>query len=83
MVTSWPEGFPGLGTSASRLGARITRMRGGTLKVNVYPRGKLIKSSDIFTAVANGSVDMYHSIEHYWHKVKTVIRKQIIYKRRV
>ena len=44
MVTSWPKNFPGLGTSASRLGARITTKSGGTLKVNVYPRGSLVKS---------------------------------------
>ena len=66
MVTSWPKNFPGLGTSASRLGARITKMSGGTLKVNVYPRGSLVKSPDLFSAVADGVADMYHAIEHYW-----------------
>ena len=65
MVTSWPKDFPGLGTSASSLGARITKLSGGTLKVNVYPRGSLVKSQDLYTAVGDGLVDMYHSIEHY------------------
>ena len=68
MVTSWPKDFPGLGTSATRLGARITSMSGGKLRINVYERGSFIESSDLFTAVSNGEADMYHSIEYYWHR---------------
>mgnify|MGYP000007858896 CR=1 FL=1 len=68
MVTSWPENFPGIGTSASMLGARTTTMSGGTLKVNVYPRGSLVKSPDLCSAVADGVADMNHAIEHYWEE---------------
>ena len=50
MVTSWPKNFPGLGTSAARLGARISSMSDGKLRVNVYERGSLFQSSDLFRA---------------------------------
>jgi len=36
MVTSWPKGFPGVGTSAERLGRSITALTGGRLKVQVF-----------------------------------------------
>ena len=68
MVTSWPKNFPGLGTSAARLGARISSMSDGKLRVNVYERGSLFQSSDLFRAVSDGVADMYHSIEYYWHR---------------
>lgn len=68
MVTSWPDGFPGLGTSATRLGDRITKMSGGKLRVNVHARGKFISSPDSLKAVADGEADMYHAIEYYWQR---------------
>ena len=68
MLTSWPNQFPGLGTSATRLGHRITKMSAGKLKINVYSRGSFIKSHDSFKAVSDGEADMYHAIEYYWQK---------------
>src|SRR5262249_60414809 len=40
MVTSWPKGLPGLGSSAERLGRAITANTGGRLKVQVFVAGR-------------------------------------------
>ncbi|MBV8320017.1 MAG: twin-arginine translocation signal domain-containing protein, partial [Hyphomicrobiales bacterium] len=42
LVTSWPKGFPGVGTSAERLGSAITASTGGRLKVQVFGAGQLV-----------------------------------------
>jgi TRAP-type mannitol/chloroaromatic compound transport system substrate-binding protein len=68
MVTSWPKGLPGLGTSAERLGRAITAITGGRLKVQVFGAGELVSAFEVFDAVSRGVVDMYHSAEYYWEK---------------
>jgi TRAP-type mannitol/chloroaromatic compound transport system substrate-binding protein len=68
MVTSWPKGFPGLGTSAERLGHAITTTTGGRLKVQVFAAGELVSAFEAFDAVSSGVADMYHSGEYYWEK---------------
>ena len=66
MVTTWPENFPGLGTSAQRLADRITRMSGGRLKVKLYAAGDLVPAFEAFDAVRNKTAEMYHGAEYYW-----------------
>jgi TRAP-type mannitol/chloroaromatic compound transport system substrate-binding protein len=68
MVTSWPKGFPGVGTSAERLGRSITAVTGGRLKVQVFGAGELVKPFEVFNAVSAGVADMYHSADYYWEK---------------
>src|SRR6516165_2541722 len=68
MVTSWPKGLPGLGTSAERLGQGITAITGGRLKVQVLGAGQLVSAFEAFDAVSSGVADMYHSAEYYWEK---------------
>jgi TRAP-type mannitol/chloroaromatic compound transport system substrate-binding protein len=68
MVTSWPKGLPGLGTSAERLGRSITAITGGRLKVQVFGAGELVSAFEVFDAVSSGLADMYHSAEYYWEK---------------
>src|SRR5262249_59915481 len=41
MVTSWPKGLPGLGSSAERLGRAIAANTGGRLKGQVFGTGQL------------------------------------------
>jgi TRAP-type mannitol/chloroaromatic compound transport system substrate-binding protein len=66
MVTSWPDKFPGLGTSADRLAARITAMSDGRLTVKVLAAGTMVPPLGVFDAVAQGSAEMGHSSPYYW-----------------
>jgi len=66
MVTTWPKDFPGLGTAATNLAHRITRMSSGKLSVKVFAAGELVSPSEPFDAVAKGTADMYHAFDYYW-----------------
>ena len=66
MVTTWPEKFPGLGTSAERLAQRITAMSGGELTVKVAAAGTVVPAFGSFDAVSQGSVEMGHAASYYW-----------------
>ena len=68
MVTSWPKDFPGLGTSAERLGRAITTTTSGRLKVQVFGAGELVKPFEVFDAVSAGVADMYHATDYYFEK---------------
>jgi TRAP-type mannitol/chloroaromatic compound transport system substrate-binding protein len=68
MVTDWPEGSPGLQSSAVRLAQRIGTATGGRLRIEVFPAGALVRPFDTFDAVGAGVADMYHSAEYYWEK---------------
>ena len=66
MVTTWPKNFPGLGTGAERLAARINTMSGGKLQVKVYAGGELVPPFQSFDAVSQGKAEMSHSVSYYW-----------------
>jgi TRAP-type mannitol/chloroaromatic compound transport system substrate-binding protein len=66
MVTTWPKNFPGLGTGAERLAARIGTMSGGKLQIKVYAAGELVPPFQSFDAVSQGNADMSHSVSYYW-----------------
>lgn len=66
MVTAWPANFPGLGTGAADLAARITRASGGRLTVKVYGGGELVPPFEVFDAVSRGTAEMGHSAAYYW-----------------
>jgi TRAP-type mannitol/chloroaromatic compound transport system substrate-binding protein len=68
MVTDWPEGSPGLQTSATRLAQRIGTASGGRINIEVFPAGVLVRAFETFDAVGAGVADMYHSAEYYWEK---------------
>lgn len=68
LATSWPKGFPGLGTSAERLAKLITDTSGGRLRVKVFAASELVAPFEVFDAVSAGVVEMYHSAEYYWEK---------------
>lgn len=66
MVTSWPSGFPGLGTGAAELADRITRTSGGRIQVRVYGAGELVPAFEVFDAVSRGTAEMGHCAAYYW-----------------
>src|SRR6476619_2708642 len=63
MVTDWPDGTPGLHTSAVRLAQTIGAATGGRIKIEVFPAGSLVRAFETFDAVGAGVADMYHSFE--------------------
>jgi len=66
MVTDWPEGTPGLHTSAVRLAQTIGVATGGRIKVEVFPSGTFVRPFETLDAVSAGVADMYHSDEYYF-----------------
>jgi TRAP-type mannitol/chloroaromatic compound transport system substrate-binding protein len=68
MVTDWPEGTPGLHSSAVSLAQTIGIATGGRIKIEVFPSGALVRPFETFDAVSAGIADMYHSDEYYFEK---------------
>lgn len=65
MVTSWPAGFPGLGTSAERAARSIEAASGGRFVIDIYPAGELVGPFEVSDAVSSGKADLYHSADYY------------------
>lgn len=65
MVTSWPEGFPGMGTSAARVARRIEAATNGELSITLYPANALVGPFETMDAVGSGKADLYHSADYY------------------
>ena len=68
MVTDWPEGTPGLHSSAVRFAHTIGAATGGRIKIDVFPAGTLVRPFETFDAVEAGVADMYHTDEAYFEK---------------
>jgi TRAP-type mannitol/chloroaromatic compound transport system substrate-binding protein len=66
MVTTWPPGFPGLGTGAENLARRIQKASGGRITVQVYAAGELVPAFEAFDAVSSGTADIGHGAAYYW-----------------
>jgi TRAP-type mannitol/chloroaromatic compound transport system substrate-binding protein len=66
LVTDWPEGMPGLHTSAVRFAQTVGVVTGGRIKIEVFPAGTLVRPLETFDAVGAGVADMYHSYEGYF-----------------
>lgn len=66
MVTSWPKGAPGVGTTAQRLADRITAMSGGKLTVKLYGAGELVPPLEVFGAVGEGVAELGHTASFFW-----------------
>ncbi len=66
MVTSWPKGFPGLGTAPEYFAKEVGRMSGGRLTIHVLAAGELVPALGVFDAVSKGSAEVGHSGAYYW-----------------
>ena len=66
LVTAWPPGLPGFGTTAVTLADTLRDVSGGRLSVQVYAAGELVPAFEVFDAVSRGSVEMGHSAPAYW-----------------
>jgi len=66
MVTSWPKGFPGLGTAAERLASSLETASEGRFKIKVFAGGELVHPLKCHDAVQEGTADLYHSADYYY-----------------
>ncbi|WP_304641926.1 TRAP transporter substrate-binding protein [Pseudomonas sp.] len=66
MVTSWPENFPGLGTTAERFARTVNQLSGGRLSIQVFAAGELVPALEVFDAVSGGTAELGHSAAYYW-----------------
>ena len=66
IVSTWPRGFPGLGTGAERLAARIEEATDGAIAVEYYAAGERVGPFDSFDEVASGNAQAMHAADYYW-----------------
>ncbi|NRB38412.1 MAG: TRAP transporter substrate-binding protein DctP [Pseudomonadales bacterium] len=66
MTTSWPKGFPGLGTAPETFARHVEAMSGGRLTITVYGAREIVPPLGVFDAVSNGSVEVGHTGAYYW-----------------
>ncbi|MGL1919775.1 MAG: TRAP transporter substrate-binding protein [Hyphomicrobiales bacterium] len=66
MVTSWPKGFPGLGTGAQQFADRVNTVSNGAIEIKLYAAGELVGGLECHDAVQAGTADLYHSAEYYY-----------------
>lgn len=66
MVTSWPKGFPGLGTGAQQFADRVKAVSDGAIEIKLYAAGELVGALEVHDAVQAGTADLYHSAEYYY-----------------
>lgn len=66
MTTSWPKGFPGLGTGAQHIADLIEKMTDGRIRVELFGAGEIAPGLQAFDATASGAADLYHSAEYYY-----------------
>lgn len=66
MVTSWPKGFPGLGTGPELFAATVNKMSLGRLHIKVFGAKEIVPALGVFDAVSQGSVEVGHTAAYYW-----------------
>lgn len=66
IVSTWPRDFPGLGTSAQRLAARIPELTEGRIQTQYFAAGERVGAFDSFDEVAGGNAQAYIGADYYW-----------------
>ena len=66
IVSTWGRDFPGLGTSAQRLAARITELSEGAITTEYFAGGERVAPFDVFDEVASGNSQAYIAADYYW-----------------
>lgn len=66
IVSTWPRDFPGLGTNAQRLAARLGEVSDGRIQVEYFAAGERVGAFDSFDEVASGNAQAYHAADYYW-----------------
>jgi len=66
LVTTWPKGFPGLGTAPENFARLVKEMSAGRINIKVLGAGEIVGALEVFDAVSSGSAEMGHSAAYYW-----------------
>lgn len=66
LVTTWPKGFPGLGTGPEEFSRMVDAMSNGRLKIKVFGAKEIVPALGVFDAVSQGSVEAGHGAAYYW-----------------
>jgi TRAP-type mannitol/chloroaromatic compound transport system substrate-binding protein len=66
IVSTWGRDFPGLGTSAQRLVARINQVSDGRINAQYFAAGERVGAFDVFDEVASGNSQAYIAADYYW-----------------
>ncbi|MEL6979193.1 MAG: TRAP transporter substrate-binding protein [Pseudomonadota bacterium] len=66
IVSTWGRDFPGLGTSAQRLAARIPELTDGRIQVEYFASGEKVGAFDVLDEVAAGNSQAYIAADYYW-----------------
>ncbi len=66
VVSTWGRDFPGLGTSAQRLMARIEQLSEGRIVPQYFAAGERVGAFDVFDEVAAGNSQAYIAADYYW-----------------
>ncbi|MDD5717453.1 MAG: TRAP transporter substrate-binding protein DctP [Sulfuricurvum sp.] len=66
LATSWPAGFPIMGTGVEHFAERVKAASGGTLIIKIYPKETLVPALAVFDAASSGEIDAFHSGPYYW-----------------
>jgi len=66
LVTTWPKGFPGLGSAPENFARLVNEMSAGRINIKVLGAGEIVGALEVFDAVSSGSVEMGHSAAYYW-----------------
>ncbi len=66
MTTSWPKGFPGLGTGAQDFANRVNEASDGKIEIKLFGAGELVGGLKAHDAVQEGAADLYHSASYYY-----------------
>ncbi|MBD3805925.1 TRAP transporter substrate-binding protein DctP [Sulfuricurvum sp.] len=66
LATSWPAGFPIMGTGVEHFAERVKAASGGSLIIKIYPKETLVPALAVFDAASAGEIDAFHSGPYYW-----------------
>ncbi|MDA0323143.1 MAG: TRAP transporter substrate-binding protein [Verrucomicrobia bacterium] len=66
MVMVVPRTLPIWGPGMEDFAARVKKLSGGRLNIEVYGAGELVPALQVFDTVSSGQVEMGHSAAYYW-----------------
>ncbi|MEM9010444.1 MAG: TRAP transporter substrate-binding protein [Pseudomonadota bacterium] len=66
MATTWPRSLPGLADSVERFTNRVNAMGAGLIELETFAAGERVGPFDVFDAVSQGDLDLYHGADYYW-----------------
>lgn len=66
LVTTWPKGFPALGTAPEKFARMVETMSKGRLVIKVFGANEIVPAMGVFDVVSSGTIEMGHGASYYW-----------------